>query len=314
MKTLQASLTHSHNKIIELKQDKEQLLSDQKVMEVDVMEKSELCRSLELQIAHWKEKEKVEEVSSAKYREIASDLQTKLSRALESEANCCRELKESNVRLFEVQKQLDARPQLADVENLRSKIEKLESELESKEDRIKELLDSVEALKEANALLEEKISAFNSSPSECCNCKSIGEPADTPSDTESDLSPNQQSIGHILISSSMSAENLMLNHNQDLLKDASPFSSVSVNLKRLSELEEELVVTKEKWAHVSEERSQLASELESMTEKNKQLVRRSIINALVFVVPLLAIFLYFVTKHQSISWFTASWDPPSFRP
>lgn len=257
-----------------------------------------------MQIAHWKEKEKIDEASSTKYKEIAADLQSKLSRALESEANCCKELKESNIRLFELQKQLDSRPQLADVENLRLKIEKLESELESKEDHIKELLDSVETLKEANIILEEKIFAFNSSPSECCNCKNIiSESADTPSESdESDLSPNQQSIGHILISSSMSAENLMLNHNQDLLsKDASPFSSVSVNLKRLSELEEELVVTKEKWAHVSEERSQLASELESMTEKNKQLVRRSILNALVFVVPLLAIFLYIITKHQSIS-------------
>ncbi|XP_077291106.1 sarcolemma associated protein isoform X2 [Arctopsyche grandis] len=296
-KILQSSLAQSKNKIIELQQDKEQLLSEKKALEGEISEKSDICRSLELQIAHWKEKEKSDEISSAKYKEIASELQNQLSKAFESEANSCRELKELNMKIFELQTQLDSRPLATEVVLLQCQVKKYQDDLAKEEKYAEELQNQVSVLADMQVSLEDKLnktlSELNTVSNECCKCKKLDVNGDN-GQIDSQILSDGKATNHIVISSSLSAENLMWNHDQNR-------TVLSVDLNKMAELEEQLVVTKEKWAHVTEENSQLTSELHNMTEKYNRLASRSNLNILIYVVPLAAIILYVLVMHQSIS-------------
>lgn len=95
-----------------------------------------------------------------------------------------------------------------------------------------------------------------------------------------------------VISSSLSAGNLIW--------DSSDPTELSVDLKKMSELEEELIETKEKWARLNEDKTELASQLQNMTDKYNKMAQRSFMDILMYIVPMAVVLLY-VLIHPYIS-------------
>lgn len=276
-KTLQDKIADFGNKITELKQDKEQLLLERSRLNDELNEKSELCTTLEMHLTHWSDKEKSTDATAAKYKENIAQLRDQLLEALAVEVSATKTISDLNATIQQLREQLDENVCKADVLEFKIRVESLQTDLASKEKEVEELQKQVDVLTDVQVSLEEKLNKSG---------------------------PNHVSKPHNIeeISSTLSAADFIWDQDPATTSSSDLSSSaIAVNLKRLLELEEELVITKEKWAHVNEDRAQLATELQNMTDKYNNLASRSITNILIYLIPLVGILVYVLLMYQSVS-------------
>lgn len=299
-------LKQSLCEVAQLNQIKEQLSTEVYDLKTNFSMKAEECSKLEMILSQSpvEEKEKTDEDETSKYKEEVAQLQKKLEELLKSEADGSEEIERLNSRISELQKELHERSNSSNVQESTARIEALKQQLESKQKEVEDLNKQVAILIEIEVRLEEKVNSLTSEMSLLTQEKEQRNVADKMTEVVdleyNTLSPRQKSRSPSVIPSSLKAANYLYDNASSLLSgdDKPSVSTISIDPKRLAELEEELVVTKEKYALISQDNMQLTSRLHGL-EKG-QLGRKPSVDMLVYVLPVAAMLIY-VLMYQYIS-------------
>lgn len=299
-------LKQSLCEVAQLNQIKEQLSTEVYDLKTNFSMKAEECSKLETMLSQSpvEEKEKTDEDETSKYKEEVTQLQRKLEELSKSEADGSEEIERLNSRISELQKELQERSLSSNVQESTVHIETLKQQLESKQKEVEDLKKQVAVLIEMEVRLEEKVNALTSEMSVLTQEKEQRNVADKMTEVVdleyNSLSPRQKSRSPSVIPSSLKAANYLYDNASSLLSgdDDLSNSTISIDPKRLAELEEELVVTKEKYALVSQDNLQLTSRLQGL--EKSQLGRKPSVDMLVYVLPVAAMLIY-ILMYQYIS-------------